>query len=134
MNNSEKLIADARRIIKHERAESGDRYDGFKACEKIIELLPRANPALQSLARSVGDYWYSSYITSSANPASEPTEENLNKLSAMQNFLEGVDDENGTLSEDDWQELGQIVRFEAEDMPLELLNSTMSLIVSHDAL
>ena len=48
--------------------------------------------------------------------------------------MEGIDDENQILSQQDWQELAQIIRFEAEDMPLELLSSMMSLIVEHDAL
>ena len=96
--------------------------------------MPRNNPAIISIARQVGDYWYSTYITSAAEPQKEPSEENLDKLSAMQNFLEGIDDENQILSQQDWQELAQIIRFEAEDMPLELLSSMMSLIVEHDAL
>ena len=118
MNDCEKLIADAHRIIKHERAENADHYDGLKACSKIADLLPRNNPAIISIAE----------------PQKEPSEENLDKLSAMQNFLEGIDDENQILSQQDWQELAQIIRFEAEDMPLELLSSMMSLIVEHDAL
>lgn len=134
MNDCEKLIADAHRIIKHERAENADHYDGLKACSKIADLLPRNNPAIISIARQVGDYWYSTYITSAAEPQKEPSEENLDKISAMQNFLEGIDDENQILSQQDWQELAQIIRFEAEDMPLELLSSMMSLIVEHDAL
>lgn len=134
MNDCEKLIADARRIIKHERAENADRYDGLKTCSKIADLLPKNNPAIISIARQVSDYWYSTYIASSAEPQKEPSEEKLDKLSAMQNFLEGIDDGNQILSQQDWQELAQIIRFEAEDMPLELLSNMMSLIVEHDAL
>lgn len=134
MDISEKIVADARRIIKRERAENGEHYDGLKACEKIAELLPKNNPALTSVARQVGDYWYSTYINYSEIPNSEPTDQNLNKLSAMQNFLQGIDDSNNFLSQEDWQELGQIVRFEADDMPLDLLSNLMSLIVDHNAL
>jgi len=134
MNDSEKIIADARRIVKHERAENGDRYDGYKACEKIADLFAKSNPNMLSLARSVGDYWFSTYINASANPALEPTDKNLDRLSALQNFIEGLDDDRGILSDEDWQELGQIVRFEAEDMPIDILSSMMSLIVDHGAL
>lgn len=134
MNDSNKFLADARRIVKYERAENAGRYNASSACNKIAELFVKRNPSITSFAESVSGYWISNYIQNSTNPESEPSDENLDRLCAMQNFLEGIDAENEILTDDDWHELADLANYEAEDMPLDLLNSIMTIVVDKGAL
>ncbi|QTQ13030.1 hypothetical protein HRQ91_00360 [Treponema parvum] len=134
MNESDKFIADLRRIVKYERAKNGGRLNIHDVCEKIADFFARANPLVPSLAAAVFDYWTRTYVDSSLNIDLEPTEENLYRLCAMKNFLCGVDDKNEILCERDWKELSEAVRFEAEDIPLDLLERMMAIVVDKDAL
>ena len=134
MNESDKFIADLRRIVKYERAKNGGRLNVHNVCEKIADFFAKTTPLVPSLAAGIFDYWMRTYVDSSLNIDLEPTEENLYRLCAMKNFLCGVDDENEILCERDWKELSEAVRFEAEDIPLDLLERMMSIAVDKDAL
>ncbi|SRR5574344_780762 len=134
MNDSNKFLADARRIIKFERAQNGGRYNAMSACRKIAELFIKRNAAITSLAESVSDYWLNNYVMLSQNQAEEPSDENLDRICAMQNFLEGIDTDNEILTDKDWHELADLTNYEAEDMPLDLLNSIMTIVVDKGAL
>ena len=71
-------------------------------------------------------------ILKSKNAENEPSEENLLKLVA---FLALLQSENATeqdfeaLTEKDWNEIKDLVNYEAEDLPLDLLNDLMSILV-----
>ena len=38
-----------------------------------------------------------------------------------------------TLTNEDWQEIGRLVNFEAEDLPVEILQQLMAVLVSKGA-
>ena len=48
-------------------------------------------------------------------------------------FMEDSDEYADTLTDDDWQEMGRLVNFEAEDLPVDILQSLMSVLVSKGA-
>lgn len=133
MNTVEKLISDARRIQKHYRAEHPS-YNGKEVCLQIQDLFIKKNKDVRSLAEAFSSYWLSSCIYSSQEPDSEPTEEHLNVLAAMQSLIENDISATGALSRADWKELCAIVSAEAEDIPLEALNSMMTAFVDNQAM
>ena len=89
--------------------------------------------SLSSLANSIFEYWENEYIFTSANKKEEPTEENKNRLAAMLAFMENSDEFEDLLTDKDWQELGDTVGYEAEDLPVDLLQDLMKILVSHGA-
>ena len=134
MAQIEQFLSDAKKIIKHERADNGGRYDGVRTCAKIGELFERYNRTLGDLPRSVADYWQNTYIAPSADMANEPTEANLNKLVAFHAFLAGDASQNEAITRDDWKNLQELVNYEADDLPLEQLEGMMALIVDQGIL
>ena len=50
----------------------------------------------------------------------------------MLSFLEG-DDDIDALADNDWTELADIVRYEADDLPMDSLQTLMSTLVSKGA-
>ena len=105
MTDTQQFLSEAKKIIKHERADNGGRYDAKRACEKIVRMMESRNSALGDLPHSVGDFWLSTYILPSANMANEPTDDNLRRLTAFNAFLSGEDDEADCLTADDWNQL-----------------------------
>lgn len=134
MDSIQKLYSDVEKIKKHVRSEKGSSYDGLDVASQIKSLLARTNPQLSSLAESFADYWTNTYIRPSANPADEPTRENVDRLAAMQSLLEGSVEFTECLSKSDWKELCALTNYEAEDLPIDTLNSMMSIFVDKQAL
>jgi hypothetical protein len=134
MYDSRKFCADIRRLIKYERMQKGSSYDPKAVCLKIAALFASGNGGLGNLANSIAAYWMEKYIDTSQNLAEEPSDENIGRLAAMQDFLNGFGDDAGILSGKDWQELGILVNCEAESLPLDLLGTLMSVIVDKKAL
>ena len=52
---------------------------------------------------------------------------------AMLALLEDSDEYFDTLTNEDWQEIGRLVNFEAEDLPVEILQQLMAVLVSKGA-
>ena len=134
MTNIEQFLSDAKKIIKHERADNGGRYDGRRACQKIGELFERTNRTLGDLPHSITDYWQNTYIAPSADAVNEPTEANLNKLVAFYAFLMGEQTQTDALTHDDWKNLQELVNYEADDLPLDALEAMMGAILEQGAL
>ncbi len=134
MTDTQQFLSEAKKIIKHERADNGGRYDAKRACDKIVRMLESRNSALGDLPHSVGDFWLNTYILSSADMANEPTDDNLQRLTAFNAFLSGEDDESDCLTADDWKNLQELVNYEAEDLPLDVLGKMMGIIVEKGAL
>mgnify|MGYP003524491748 CR=1 FL=1 len=74
-----------------------------------------------------------SAVRQAALQKEEPTEENKNRLAAMLAFMENSDEFEDLLTDKDWQELGDTVGYEAEDLPVDLLQDLMKSLVSHGA-
>ncbi len=133
MNEIEKFRADVRRAIKHERNENSGSYDGLRASKKITEFFCRSAGSLQSLASSIAEYWLEDKVGSTGDYKTEPTQENVDWLAAALSFLQKDLDECGCLTGSDWQKLGELVNYEAEDLPIEELSALMSMLLEKKA-
>lgn len=134
MTDTQKFRADIQRTLKHVRADNNGRYDSQKACKEVISLFLRNTTVPGSLPSSVAEYWQRTYIDESANPSEEPTSENIDRLCALLSFLENTQEDEECLTDADWHMLGELVNYEAEDLPLEQLQAMMGIIVSKGAL
>ena len=130
----EKFRSDVQRTIKHVRADNNGRYDSAKCCDQLQSLFERNCTVSAGVARSVCFYWRDEYIDHSAEPQNEPTEENIDRLCAFLSFLNGADEGEEVLTEDDVREISDAVNDEAETMPLDQLESLMARIVERGAL
>ena len=133
MNDIQKFQADIKRIIKHDRADNGGVYDGVRASKTIAELFVSSNKDCQGLAQSISEVWLSK-VTGAAAPAEEPSETNLSWLFDVQEFLDGTLSGDTVLTKADFSELRDLIDYEAEDLPVDMLTSMMNTIMDHDAL
>ena len=131
MDSIQKFCSDVEKIKKHARSEnqSGD----TASIQQIKSLFLRNFRGLESLASSFADYWDETYIRASQNPSDEPTKENSDRLVAMFSLLEGSVEFTDCLTQDDWEQLCNLTNMEAEDLPIDLLNSLMMIFVDKRA-
>ena len=134
MTTVEKFQADVQRCIKHTRAENKGNYNSQKACQDITSLFLRQTTVPGSLPSSLAEYWQRTYIDNSANPQEEPTAQNIERLCALLSFLEDSHEFEDALTTEDFHMLGELVNYEAEDLPLEQLQAMMATVVSKGAL
>lgn len=135
MSDISKFIADIQRIKKHQRADNNGVYNGEKVCRQIAELFVTNNRVYKDFARSIADYWLNTYILSSAELQNEPNEDNLARITAFQNFIDGdAEEDYSALNKDDWETLKDFVDYEAETMDLDSLQNMMSLILKNGAI
>lgn len=134
MTDIEKFRSDIRRMQKYERAANGGRYNAAKVCADAAAAFERELNGLGELPHSVTEYWIHTYIENSADAANEPSDANIDKLGAMLSFLDGNTEDGELLSKSDWKELGRLTGFEAEDLPIDILSSLMTILVDHGAL
>ncbi len=133
MTDIQKFEADARRVLKHDRAEHGG-ADPRRSSATVAELFERTAPGLGSLPHEIAAYWMRTYIEQSAAPEDEPTEVHIQWLAAALSLLYGTPEDTHLFTQADWQELKELVRCEAPDIPLETLSQLMSLFLEHGAL
>lgn len=134
MDDIQKFYSDIEKIKKHERADNGGNYDGLRVCNTICDFFEKNNSSLAGLGTSFAGYWMDTYINSSEKMEEEPTAEHIDKLAAMQSLLEGSTDYTECLTQDDWKELCSLTNYEAEDLPIEILNDLMIIFVDKKAL
>ncbi|WP_294428417.1 hypothetical protein [uncultured Treponema sp.] len=135
MTTIDKFLSDIQKTIKYDRANNGGHYDAKRACTQIAKLFANNNKNQGSLAVSISDYWLNTYILSSEDLANEPSEENINRIKAFQNFVDNAEDEDfSVLTDDDWETLRDFVDDEAETLDLDSLQNMMNLILQNDAL
>ena len=133
MTDINKFLSDVEKIQKHDRQNNGGKsnYDQVKG--DLRRLFERNAAAVGELADSVFEYWENEYIYRSADLAWEPNEDNRNRLAAYLAFLENSDEYQELISDDDWNELGRLVNFEAEDLDVDVLQDLMKILVSKGA-
>ena len=135
MNTIDKFISDIQKTIKYDRANNGGHYDAKRACTQIAKLFANNNKHLGSLSFSISDYWLNTYILSSQDLENEPSEENIERIKAFQNFVDNAEDEDfSVLSNDDWETLRDFVDDNAETLDLDALQNMMGLILANGAL
>lgn len=130
----EKFRSDIQRTIKHERADNNGRYNPDKICTSIQNLFERNSLVPGGVSRAIAYYWRDEYIDHSTEAENEPTEEHIDKLCAFLSFLNGADEGEEILSDQDLEEINDAVNDEAETMPLEQLQNLMSKLVERGAL
>ena len=132
MTDVSKFQADIQRILKHDRQANSGKSDFMRIAPDLQKLFARFTSLPETLANSVFEYWENEYIHNSSELENEPTSDHIEKLAAMLSFLEG-DDDTDSLAANDWTELADIVRYEADDLPMDSLQTLMSTLVSKGA-
>lgn len=133
MTDIGKFLSDIQRIKKHDRQNNGGNPDYNRIFRDLNNLFLRSTSCPEDLARSVFEYWENEYIFNSQNQKEEPSEENSQRLAAMLAFLEDSDEFQNLLTQNDWQELSDLVNYEAEDLPVDVLQSLMRVLVEKGA-
>lgn len=133
MTDIGKFLSDIQRIKKHDRQNHSGNPDYNRIFRDLNSLFLRSTSCPADLARSVFEYWENEYVFSSQNQKEEPSEENSQKLAAMLAFLEDSDEFQSVLTQKDWQELRDLVNYEAEDLPVDVLQSLMRVLVEKGA-
>lgn len=129
MTDIGKFLSNIQRIKKHDRQNNSGNPDYNRIFRELNSLFLRSTSCPADLARSVFEYWENEYVFNSQNQKEEPSEENSQKLAAMLAFLEDSDEFQSVLTQKDWQELGDLVNYEAEDLPVDILQSLMRVLV-----
>ena len=133
MTDIGKFLSNIQRIKKHDRQNNSGNPDYNRIFRDLNSLFLRSTSCPADLARSVFEYWENEYVFNSQNQKEEPSEENSQKLAAMLAFLEDSDEFQSVLTQKDWQELGDLVNYEAEDLPVDILQSLMRVLVEKGA-
>ena len=133
MTDIGKFLSNIQRIKKHDRQNNSGNPDYNRIFRELNSLFLRSTSCPADLARSVFEYWENEYIFNSQNQKEEPSEENSQKLAAMLAFLEDSDEFQSVLTQKDWQELRDLVNYEAEDLPVDVLQSLMRVLVEKGA-
>lgn len=131
MTEVEKFNSDIQRLAKRRRAEG---CSAEKICEELTALFIRIASIPGALSESCAEYWKRTYIDAASNSKDEPSEENINRLCAVLGFLKGTGEAENFLTDDDWIMLGKLVNYEAEDLPIEILQNLMGTILDKGAL
>ena len=133
MTDIGKFLSNIQRIKKHDRQNNSGNPDYNRIFRELNSLFLRSTSCPADLARSVFEYWENEYVFNSQNQKEEPSEENSQKLAAMLAFLEDSDEFQNLLTQKDWQELRDLVNYEAEDLPVDILQSLMRVLVEKGA-
>ena len=133
MTDINKFLSDMQKTLKHDRQNNGGKSSYDRVKNDLRRLFERNAAAVGELADSVFEYWENEYIYRSSDLTWEPSEENQNRLAAYLAFLENSDEYQELISDDDWQELGRLVNFEAEDLDVGVLQDLMKILVSKGA-
>lgn len=134
MTNIEKFYADVQRIKKHDRADNGGIYDGLRAAKAVQSLFENQLPFLKNVTSLLGDYWLRTYIETSDNLSNEPTIEHVDWLAQLLAFFDGTVEKDNVFTKQDWEEIRDSIKYEAEDLPIDFLSSCMSLLLENKAL
>ena len=133
MTDVSKFQADIQRLLKHNRQTNSGKSDFMRIAPDLQKLFARFTSLPETLANSVFEYWENTYIFNSADLTYEPSDENIGKLAAMLAFLNNSDEDQDLITDEDWQEIGHLVNYEAEDLPVNILQELMMVLVSKGA-
>lgn len=131
MTDIRKFVTDLEKIKKIFRQNNSGKWDYSKLQKDIRNLFERSTSCPTGLPASIFEYWENQYIYKSADLGEEPTSDNINKLAAFLAFLENTDEYQELITDEDWEEIGPLVNYEAEDLPVDILQNLMMILVSH---
>ena len=133
MTDIGKFLSDVEKIKKYARNNKPG-FSGYNDIrDDIRNLFERASSCSMGLPGSIYEYWENTYVFNSPDLTYEPGDENIGKLAAMLAFLNNSDEDQDLISSEDWQELGRLVNYEAEDLPVDILQELMMVLVSKGA-
>ena len=133
MTDIGKFLSDLDKIKKHARNNKPG-FSGYNDIrDELCNLFERATSCPTGLPGSIFEYWENTYVLNSADLTYEPSADNAAKLGAMLAFLDNSDEDQDLISSEDWQELGRLVNYEAEDLPVDILQDLMTVLVSKGA-
>ena len=133
MTDIGKFLSDVEKVKKHARNNKPG-FSGYNDIrEDIRNLFERATSCPMGLPGSIYEYWENTYVFNSTDLMYEPSDENTGKLAAMLAFLNNSDEDQDLISDEDWQEIGRLVNYEAEDLPVNILQELMMVLVSKGA-
>ena len=133
MTDIGKFLSDVDKLKKHDRQNNGGKPDYNRIAKDLRNLFERSTSCPGELPGSIFEYWESEYILTSENLTEEPTNEHTGKLGAMLAFLDNSDEDQNLISNSDWQEIGKLVGYESEDLPIDILQELMMILVSKGA-
>jgi len=133
MTDIGKFLSDIQKTVKHDRQNNSGKSDYNRFYKDLRNLFIRSTSCPTDLPGAVFEYWENEFVFKSADVSAEPSEENANRLAAMLAFLENSDEFQDLLTQNDWEELGQLVNYEAEDLPVDILQDLMKVLVSKGA-
>ena len=133
MTDIGKFLSDVQKIMKHDRQNNSGKSDYSRIKDDLRNLFERATSCPGELPGSVYEYWESEYIYNSPDMSLEPSEEHAGKLGAFLAFLDNSDEDQNLISDHDWQEIGHLVNYEAEELPVDVLQDLMMVLVSKGA-
>ena len=133
MTDIGKFLSDVQKILKHDRQNNNGVSDYNRIKDDLRNLFERATSCPGELPGSVFEYWESQYVFNSETFNEEPTDEHKNKLGAFLAFLDNSDEDQDLISDDDWQEIGKLVNYESEELPVDILQDLMMVLVNKGA-
>ena len=133
MTDIGKFLSDVEKLKKHDRQNNGGKPDYNRIADDLRRLFERSTSCPGELPGSIYEYWENTYIFNGADLTYEPSADNAAKLGAFLAFLDNSDEDRDLITTDDWQELGRLVNYEAEDLPVDILQELMMVLVSKGA-
>lgn len=133
MTDIRKFITDVEKLKKFERQNNSGVCSYNKIQKKLKNLFIQTSSCPTDLPSSIFEYWENTYIFNSANLDEEPIQDNILKLGAFLSFLENTDEYQDLITQEDWDEIAPLVNYEAEDLPVDILQDLMKVLVSHGA-
>lgn len=131
MTDIGKFLSDVEKLKKHARQNNSGKCDYSTIQNDLRNLFERSTTCPTDLPGSIFEYWQETYIFNSNNPQEEPTQQSIGKLGAMLAFLDNNNEDEDLLDSNDWQEIARLVNYEAEDLPVDILQDLMMILVSH---
>ena len=128
MTNVDKFYSDVQRIKKYDRANNPS-YDGLRASKAVVGLFENCNRDLGELPKSIGDYWLENYVQKSSDMSAEPTDEHVEWLLTVLSFFDGNLEGSKDLPKKDWKAIQELINYEAESLPIEVLTDLMKILV-----
>ncbi len=133
MTDISKFITDVKKFVKFDRQNNSGNTSFERISKDVRNLFCRMSSCPGALPGDIFYYWETEYISPSVEPNEEPTEEHLNKLAGMLAFLNGSDEYQNSITDEDWNEISDLVGDESEDLPIDILQDLMKVLVSKGA-
>lgn len=134
MTDVEKFISDVAKLKKMDRHDHNNENDYNRLSNPLCDLFAKSSQVEKSLAGTIFDYWEKNYIWNQADLSEVPSDQDIAKLAAFLAFLNNSDENSELVTQEDWENMAELVNYEAEDMDIGKLTELMAILVDHHAL